>query len=67
MPRAGFEPATPATKRAQTYALYRAANQSVTLHFCIYGPFMILSVNSDYFLKQRQPVDLCNGEVWCSL
>jgi hypothetical protein len=24
---------------------------------------MILNVNSDYFLKQRQPVDLCNGEV----
>jgi hypothetical protein len=28
---------------------------------------MILSVNSYYFLKQRQPVDLCNGEVWCFL
>jgi hypothetical protein len=26
---------------------------------------MILSVISDYFLKQRQPVDLCNGEVFC--
>jgi hypothetical protein len=25
MPRVGFEPATPATKRPQTYALYRAA------------------------------------------
>jgi hypothetical protein len=25
MPRAGFEPATPATKRPQTYALDRAA------------------------------------------
>jgi hypothetical protein len=24
---------------------------------------MILTVNSDYFLKQRSPVDLCNGEV----
>jgi hypothetical protein len=24
---------------------------------------MILAVNSDYFLKQRQQVDLCNGEV----
>jgi hypothetical protein len=28
---------------------------------------MILTVNSDYFLKQRQPVDLCNGEVLCFL
>jgi hypothetical protein len=26
MPRAGFEPATPATKLPQTYALERAAN-----------------------------------------
>jgi hypothetical protein len=24
---------------------------------------MILTVNSDYFLKQRQPVDPCNGAV----
>jgi hypothetical protein len=22
---------------------------------------------NDYFLKQRWPVDRCNGEVWCSL
>jgi hypothetical protein len=28
MPRGGFEPATPATKRPQTYALYHAANQN---------------------------------------
>jgi hypothetical protein len=28
---------------------------------------MILSVNSDYFLKQGQPVDLCNGEELCFL
>jgi hypothetical protein len=27
----------------------------------------ILTVNSDYFLKQRQPVDLYNGEVRCFL
>jgi hypothetical protein len=26
---------------------------------------MILTVNGDYFLKQRQPVDLCNGEELC--
>jgi hypothetical protein len=28
---------------------------------------MILRINSDYFFKQRQPVDLCNGEVLCFL
>jgi hypothetical protein len=28
---------------------------------------MILHVNSDYFLEQRQPVYLCNGEVSCFL
>jgi hypothetical protein len=28
---------------------------------------MSLGVNSDYFLKQQQAVDLCNGEVWCCL
>jgi hypothetical protein len=33
----------------------------------IYGFCIILSVISDYLLKQRYPVDLCNGEVWCSL
>jgi hypothetical protein len=33
------------------------------LAFCIYGFCMFLTVNSDYFLKQRYPVDLCNGEV----
>jgi hypothetical protein len=26
---------------------------------------MILTVNSYYFLKQLQPIDLCNGEVLC--
>jgi hypothetical protein len=26
---------------------------------------MILNVNSDYFLKQHQPVELCNGQVLC--
>jgi hypothetical protein len=34
---------------------------------CIYGFCMILSVITDYLLKQRYPDDLCNGEVWCSL
>jgi hypothetical protein len=33
----------------------------------IYEFFMVLAVNSDYFLKQNQQVDLCNGEAWCSL
>jgi hypothetical protein len=33
----------------------------------IYSFRMILRINSDHFLKQHQPVDLCNGEVWCSL
>jgi hypothetical protein len=28
---------------------------------------MILTVNSDYFLKLHQPVDFCNGEVLCFL
>jgi hypothetical protein len=35
--------------------------------FHIYGFHIILTVNSDYFLKQRQPADLCNGEVLISL
>jgi hypothetical protein len=28
---------------------------------------MILRVNSDYFINQRYPVDLCNGEELCFL
>jgi hypothetical protein len=35
--------------------------------FCIHEFCMILSLNGDYILEQHQPVDLCNGEVWCSL
>jgi hypothetical protein len=27
---------------------------------------MVLAVNSDYFLKQRYPFDVCNCEVLCS-
>jgi hypothetical protein len=34
---------------------------------CICRFFNILSVNSDYFLKQHQPVYLCNGEELCFL
>jgi hypothetical protein len=34
---------------------------------CIYFFRMILRLNSDYFPKQHQPVDLCNGEVLCFL
>jgi len=28
---------------------------------------MVPTVNSDYFLKQLYPVELCKGEVWCSV
>jgi hypothetical protein len=35
--------------------------------FCIYGFHMILTANRDYFLKQQQQTDLCNGEVLCFL
>jgi hypothetical protein len=35
--------------------------------FCICVFRMILSVNRDYFLQQRKPVDIRNGEVWCFL
>jgi hypothetical protein len=35
--------------------------------FCIYGFRMILTVNCDYLLEQREPVDLCDGEVLCFL
>jgi D-alanyl-lipoteichoic acid acyltransferase DltB (MBOAT superfamily) len=41
--------------------------QSTTLHFVFMGFRMILNANRDYFFKQHQPVDLCNGEVWCFL
>jgi hypothetical protein len=49
MPRAGFEPAIPATKRPKTYALDCASaalsiGNSITC--CIDGLSMILSVNS---------------------
>jgi hypothetical protein len=33
----------------------------------MYGFCMIFIVNTYYFLKRRQQVDLCNGEVWCFL
>jgi hypothetical protein len=50
------------------YALYVPAPLAANgLAFCIYGFYMIFSVVSDYFLKQLYQVDLCNGEVWCSL
>jgi hypothetical protein len=35
--------------------------------FCIYRFRMILTVNSDHFLKQHQPLDLCDGEELFSL
>jgi hypothetical protein len=34
---------------------------------CIYRFHTILTVNCDNFLKQHEPVDLCNGEVLCFL
>jgi hypothetical protein len=39
---------------------------SVTLHFpveCIHVFRLILKINSDYFLKQRFPVDGCNEDM----
>jgi hypothetical protein len=48
MPQAGFEPATPATKRQQTYALERAVTG-------IGITFFSLSIrNLGYFLKINQ-------------
>jgi uncharacterized protein with PQ loop repeat len=35
--------------------------------FCIYVFHMIIRINIDYFLKQHQPVNLCNAEVLCFL
>jgi NADH:ubiquinone oxidoreductase subunit E len=28
---------------------------------------MILSLNSEYYLNQRQLIEVCNGEMWCFL
>jgi hypothetical protein len=47
--------------------LYHLIQQLINFLICFYVFRVILSVNSDYFLKQRQPVDLCNGEVLCFL
>jgi hypothetical protein len=48
--------------------MYHLRQQSITKSsFCIYVFRMILTVNRDYFLKQHQPVDLCNGKVLCFL
>lgn len=35
--------------------------------FCIYAYLMILIMNSNYYLKQHQSFNPCNGEVLCSL
>jgi hypothetical protein len=40
MPRAGFEPATPVTKRSQTYSLDRAATGIG--HFALYSAFILI-------------------------
>jgi hypothetical protein len=34
---------------------------------CIYGFRMILRVNCQCYFKRHQPLDLCNGKVWCFL
>jgi hypothetical protein len=50
--------------------MHHLLQQLTILHFpmpYIYVFRTILTVNSDYFLKQRYPVDLCNGEVRCFL
>jgi hypothetical protein len=43
--------------------VYHLREHTVILHFspteCIYGFNTSFTVNSDYFLEQRQPVDLC--------
>jgi hypothetical protein len=52
MPSAGFEPATPATKRTQTYALDRASTE-VGIYllafssdsFCLYDSYRVQSYN----------------------
>jgi hypothetical protein len=49
-----------------TYIIAPALTISNT-SFLIYGFRIILRINSDYFLKQRQPVDIFKGEVWCFL
>jgi hypothetical protein len=49
--------------------MYHLIQQLVTLNFpaeFVYVFGMILKIN-DYFLKQHQPTDLCNGEVLCFL
>jgi hypothetical protein len=33
----------------------------------MYGVCVVLNVNSDYLLKQHEQLDLCNGEIRCSL
>jgi hypothetical protein len=33
----------------------------------IYTSFGFKGLNGDYFLNQHQQIDICNGEVWCSL
>jgi hypothetical protein len=67
MPRAGFEPSTPVTKRPQTYALDRAATGIG--HFSLYSAFILIrgfvknesrgssvGIVSDYGLDDRAAV-----------
>jgi hypothetical protein len=56
--------------RAQ-WLLYVTSNLTFNYSaFCpeyIYGFRMVLTISSDYFLKQHWPVDICNGDVLCFL
>jgi hypothetical protein len=40
-------------------------NQQQVAEFCIHEFCMTLSVNSNYFLKQQKPFELCNVDKLC--
>jgi hypothetical protein len=61
MPRAGFEPVTPATKRPQTYALHRAATgigtSSFTTMCCLRfekGTSQMCHMKADHCITKRR-------------
>jgi hypothetical protein len=60
---------TPLSKTDREFLVQLNVNTSrkTLMHHTWWLSSPILTVNSDYFLKQRQPTDLCNGEVWCFL
>jgi hypothetical protein len=57
----------PYALKADWYLYVPAAMNIRHFAFCIYEFLMHLGLNGDYFLKQHYAVDLCIGEVWCSL